>query len=310
VKPAPSIVFFTAASGAGYGLLFSLTLLRPFGLVPERPEFGLVALLLALALITGGLLASLTHLGHPERAWRAISQWRTSWLSREGVAAIVTYVPALLFGAALAFDWPFDAVLFGVLAAIGAAVTTWCTGMIYASLKPIRQWHQPLVAPGYMLLAAFSGAALLAALGAVWGEGRAPALVAMVFGIGAVALKLAYWRAIDTAPPIATIESATSLGAIGAVRLLDPPHTGTNYLLREMGFRIARQHSEKLRRVAVWGGFAAPAGLALLAVVLGGWPAAVVLVLGALLAIGGVLIERWLMFAEATHTVTLYYTGR
>lgn len=310
MKPAPSIVFFTAASGAGYGLLFWLTLLRPFRLVPERPEFGLVALLLALALITGGLLSSLSHLGHPERAWRALSQWRTSWLSREGVAAVLTYLPAIGFGLALYFDWTFDAVLFGVLAAVGAGVTVWCTGMIYASLKPIRQWHQPLVAPGYMLLAAFSGAALLAALGAMWGDGLAPALVAMFLGVGAVALKLAYWRAIDTAPPIATIESATSLGAIGAVRPLDPPHTGTNYLLREMGFRVARQHSEKLRRVAVWGGFAAPAALALLAVALGGWPAAVVLVLGALLAIGGVLIERWLMFAEATHTVTLYYTGR
>ena len=27
----------------------------------------------------------------------------------------------------------------------------------------------------------------------------------------------------------------------------------------------------------------------------------------ALLALLGVLVERWLMFAEATHTVTLYY---
>ena len=51
--------------------------------------------------------------------------------------------------------------------------------------------------------------------------------------------------------------------------------------------------------------FAAPAVLALLA--LAGAPAAPLLALGALLALGGVLVERWLMFAEATHTAMLYY---
>jgi hypothetical protein len=49
-------------------------------------------------LVSLGLLSSTFHLGHPERAWRAFSQWRSSWLSREGVAAVATYLPAgLLF---------------------------------------------------------------------------------------------------------------------------------------------------------------------------------------------------------------------
>lgn len=310
MKPAPSIVFFSTASGTGYGLLFWLGVLRPAGLVPANATFGLVALGLALALISAGLLASLTHLGHPERAWRAVSQWRSSWLSREGVAALITYVPAALFGVALLLDWPVVAGVSGAAAVVGAVVTVWCTGMIYASLKPIRQWHHPLVAPGYLLLAAFAGAVLLAALSAAWGRGGAAAVLAAHLAAAAAALKVAYWRAIDRAPPIATIESATSLGAIGAVRPLDPPHTGTNYLLREMGFRVARRHATRLRRLALWGGFALPAAMAAVAVFLGGGVAMAALVLATLLAIGGVLIERWLMFAEATHTVTLYYTGR
>ena len=99
MHPVPSIIAFTTASGAGYGLLFLLAVTAPAGLLPTGRWFGLTALLLALGLITFGLSASLFHLGHPERAWRALSQWRSSWLSREGLMALLTYPPALAFGA-------------------------------------------------------------------------------------------------------------------------------------------------------------------------------------------------------------------
>jgi DMSO reductase anchor subunit len=309
MNPAPSIVFFTTASGAGYGLLFWLGLLRPLGLVPGAQGFGLAALALALALVTAGLLSSAAHLGNPQRAWRAISQWRSSWLSREGLAALATYVPAGIFGVALLTDRPGLVAATGLLAAVGAVATVYCTGMIYASLAPIRQWHHPLVVPGYLVLSSFSGAALLAMLCGFWGDGAVAVVLALLTGGAALGLKRAYWRAIDAAPPVATLESATSLGFIGKVRPLDPPHTETNYLLREMGFRIARKHAAWLRRITLLVGFAAPMLLALLALLLGGVFAAAALTLAAVLACGGLLVERWLMFAEATHTVTLYYSG-
>ncbi|MFL5333203.1 MAG: dimethyl sulfoxide reductase anchor subunit family protein, partial [Geminicoccaceae bacterium] len=293
--------------GAGYGLLFWLGLLRPLGLLPMAPAFALTCLGLSLLLATAGLGSSLLHLGNPQRAWRALSQWRSSWLSREGVAAVVTYVPALLFGYTLWAGLPGLATISGLLAAVGAAATVWCTGMIYASLKPIPQWHHPLVAPGYMLLAAYSGMALLAAVSAIGGVVGGPASFIITLGVAAIVLKLAYWRMIDGGLLAATAESATSLGWIGRVRPLDPPHTETNYLLREMGFRIARKHAAKLRRIALIGGFALPILLALAAVQLGG--GGVLLPLAALLALAGLLVERWLMFAEARHTVTLYYRG-
>jgi DMSO reductase anchor subunit len=310
MNPAPSIIFFTTASGAGYGLLFWLGLLRPLGHTPQGTGFGVVALGLALLLITAGLLSSLLHLGRPERASRALSQWRSSWLSREGVAATATYVPALLLGVAMLAGWRGLAGLAGVLAATGAVATVWCTGMIYASLKPIRQWHHPLVAPGYLVFAAFSGAALLAALAGFWGEVGAAALLAALAGAGALALKRVYWREIDSAPAAGrpSIETATGLGRIGRTRPLDPPHTEQNWLLREMGFRVARKHRDRLRPL-VLAGLALPVLAALLALLAGGPLAALLLAVGALAALGGLLVERWLMFAEATHTVTLFYTG-
>ncbi len=307
MNPAPSIVFFTVASGAGYGLLFWTGVLRAFGLVPPSSGFGVVAIGIALVLIAAGLLSSTIHLGRPERAWRAFSQWRSSWLSREGVAAVVTFIPAGLFFLAVVGGMEGLALPAGLVAAAGAVVTVWCTGMIYASLPTVRQWHHPLVAPGYLLFGAFSGAVLLAMLAGFWGMATVPAAIAAVLGAAAFMLKRAYWAGVDAGPPVATMETATGLGFIGKVRTLDPPHTETNYLLREMAFRIGRVHAVRLRRIAAVAGFAVPAVLLVLALLTGGALAGVMAVAAAALATAGLLAERWLMFAEATHTVALYY---
>ncbi len=307
MNPAPSIVFFTVASGAGYGLLFWTGLLRPLGWVPASPGFGAAAVGLALVLIMFGLLSSMAHLGRPERAWRALSQWRSSWLSREGVAAVVTFGPAGLLFLSVIGDHTALATAMGLLSALGAAITVYCTGMIYASLPTIRQWHHPLVTPGYLLFGAFSGAALLAMLAGFWGQAAAPAAIAAVLGAAAFLLKRVYWASVDGARPASTMETATGLGSIGKVRVLDPPHTETNYLLREMAFRIARVHAARLRTIASLAGFAAPAVLLALALVTGGVVAGICAFAAAALAMVGLMAERWLMFAEATHTVALYY---
>src|SRR5258708_36817688 len=94
MHPALSIVFFTTASGAGFALLLLLGLAVPLGLLPESSGFGFVALATAFVLAAAGLVSSAFHLGHPERAWRAFSQWRSSWLSAEGGIAAMTFWPA------------------------------------------------------------------------------------------------------------------------------------------------------------------------------------------------------------------------
>jgi DMSO reductase anchor subunit len=80
--------------------------------------------------------------------------------------------------------------------------------------------------------------------------------------------------------------------------------------MREMGFRVARKHAAKLRRLAVLLGGALPLVLTALLFALSGWPAAVAALAAAVSASAGVLIERWLFFAEARHTVSLYYGER
>ena len=309
MKPAASIVVFTTLSGGGYGLLFWLAVLRPVGAVPHGAWFGVPVLLLALLLIGAGLLSSVAHLGRPERAWRALSQWRSSWLSREGVAAIATFPPAILFGLAMLAGRDGLALAFGLLAAGGAAATVWCTGMIYASLKPVREWHLPLVAPGYLVFGAFTGVSLLAAAAAIAGGGRAALLLAALLAAVALVVKRAIWAAAEGAPAPPTLASLTGLSRFGTVRPLDPPHTETAYLMREMGFRIARAHAAKLRRIALWGGFVLPGVLLAAASALPGAWAALPALPAAAAALAGMLVERWLFFAEATHTVATYYRG-
>ncbi|HYH38952.1 MAG TPA: DmsC/YnfH family molybdoenzyme membrane anchor subunit [Azospirillum sp.] len=304
MHPAYSVIFFTTASGAGYGLLALLGILNPMGLLPPGPWFTLTALALALALITGGLLSSTLHLTHPERAWRAVSQWRSSWLSREGVLALAAYVPAGLFGLAVLLEAPRALVAVpGIASALLALVTVYATSMIYASLRAIRQWHNRWVPAVYLALALMTGALLLAALQGLWGGGwRGLGGLAAVLMAAGWLVKAAYWRAIDAQAPGHGVGSATGLDRLGPVHLLEKPHTEENFLMRELGYQVARTHAAKLRRIAHAALFALPLLLSLAALAL-----PVLAVLAVPSAAVGVLVERWLFFAEARHTAMLYY---
>jgi sulfite dehydrogenase (quinone) subunit SoeC len=310
LHPALSIILFTTLSGAGYGLLFWLGLLWALDLLPPERGLALAALLLALAATAAGLVASTFHLGHPERAWRALSQWRSSWLSREGIAALATFVPACALVWRLAAPGhgggAWDAV--ALLAALGAVVTVTCTAYIYRSLKPIPRWHNRWVVPNYLALAAMTGALWLAALAAAFAVAP-PHLIALALAaiLAAAGLKTGYWRFIDRDDATATAGAATGLGALGEVRLFEAPHTSANYLQKEMGFRIARKHATKLRRLAVIAAFLLPFALTVLTPPLGHVAGALSLVIAAISAQLGVIVERWLFFAEAKHMVTLYY---
>jgi len=311
MNPAFSVVLLTTASGAGYGMLFWLGVLSAAGVMPVDRWFGIPAVLIALALATIGLLASTLHLGRPERAWRAISQWRTSWLAREGMVSLFTYLPSLGFAAAWGIAGPqsIAAIVLGLLAALCGMLTVFCQAMIYASLKPVRQWHSRIVPPNLLLLSLASGAACLAAMATFWllRPGRIAAGISLVLCLCAIAAKLSYWRSIDRAPPVATIESATGLGTIGPVRELEAPHTEENYLLRDMGFHVGRKHGDRLRGIALGLGFIIPAILLIIGMIVGNPVAMVLFPIAAATALLGVYVERWLFFAQATHTVTLYY---
>src|ERR1700739_518649 len=158
----------------------------------------------------------------------ALPRWRSrsSWLSREGVFSVLTFLPAAVFGIGWVFFGTTGGLvgLCGILAAALAATTIYCTGMIYASLKPIHQWHNPWVVPNYFALGLMSALLVLDFLVRLW-QPRAPGVAVATAILVFVAwwLKEGYWRSIDTNSAPSTVASATLLGSRGKVRMLEPP---------------------------------------------------------------------------------------
>ncbi|MEL0090924.1 MAG: DmsC/YnfH family molybdoenzyme membrane anchor subunit [Rhodospirillales bacterium] len=306
MNPAYSVIFFTTASGFGYGLAFWLLVLGSSNF-PQYRWLNGVGLALALAAITSGLLASTMHLGQPSRAWRAFTQWRSSWLSREGIAAVVSV--AMISLAWLGAIAGMTGTLLNLVAWLGiltAVVTVLCTGMIYQSLKPIAAWRSSLTTPIYLTYACLTGAFGTASLMSSFnGEGSLAAIIAVISAIILIAMKIAYWRRALRVISL-TPESATGLGKIGKVQQLEGPHTTGNFVSKEMGFRIARKHADKLRKIVLLGGLSAPALLGFLGVFESSL-ATIFWTIATVLSIGGAIVERWLFFAEAKHAVSAFY---
>jgi len=314
MNPAFSVVLFTTLSGTGFGLWFWLAIRIAFG---DRAAWfdGLgwaLGLIAGAVLVATGVIASLWHLGKPMRVWRAFSQWRSSWMSREGVFAIACFgvATAMVAIQSVLIDFPDD----GLALRIGAAAlaplciaAVYSTAMIYASLKPIPAWRHALVAPNYLLFAALGGGIVFGPFAGTTLD--APNMIGAGIVVGAIALwwlKRAYWRAIDRDPLPASRGDAVGLPS-REVSVFERPHTESNYLTREMGFAIARKHARKLRTIAVVLFAWIPALCALPIWLLPHgdvlpllWVAAASFQLGA-------MVERWLFFAEAKHLVTLYY---
>lgn len=287
MHPAPSIILFTVLSGLGFGMLTYLG----FNLDAPTGWTAFWFFLIAFALSVGGLVSSTFHLGHPERAIKAFTQWRSSWLSREGVLAVAALITMGLHAFLLIFFGAQVSIL-GLLGGALSLATVFATSMIYAQMKTVPRWNH-WSAPVMFLGFAIVGGALLTGKVA-WAIWLLP-----ILGI----LQFLGWLDQDKheAGAASDISTATGLGHIGTVRAFEAPHTGENYLTKEMVFRVGRKHLGKLKALAILLFALLPMLLLLLPFnhVFG--------VLAVLSHVAGVLVQRWVFFAEAKHVVGNYY---
>lgn len=268
MQPSRSTVVFSVSSGAGNGLLFVLAALTPIRILPGDVWFALAAFCLVLMLLTSGLIASTFRRDRRERTERS------SWPSRERVAAIAVCPVAALFAIERILradtgmiDGPTLAI--AAASAAGAAATVFCTAMIYASDSAAPRWRNRLVVPSFLANGLMIGALWLFGLVHLFGgSAPVPGLVALAAVSLAGVLKLVYWRAADRGRD-ATADAGK--------------HTGT------------------LRLATSWVAFALPALLIIAAGVAGAGLLATLLALAAAAsASAGMVVERWLLFTEAS----------
>jgi sulfite dehydrogenase (quinone) subunit SoeC len=302
MRPAWSVLFLTTLIGAGQGLFLATAAVELFGSAPSR--FFVSAASVSLALLAGGLAASFFHLGHPERAWRSAAMWRTSWLSREVIVLPAFMATVLAWGTGQQLGFPREVNLGLNLAGVALAAALFvCTGMIYAGLRFLQQWHTALTPINYAALGCASGLTAAAAL-AAWLEpalARPYAVAALAVGALAYVLRLASLVRNARLRPKSTL--ATAIGVKHPrIAQIAQGAMGGSFNTREFFHGRPRE----VVRAARW---------AFLALV---FPVPALLLafakespigLGAAFVVqyAGLLAERWYFFAEANHPQNLYY---
>jgi len=321
MHPAFSVIFLTTLIGAGQGLFLALYTGQLYALANLLPAqsggfYGLGSLV-ALLLLVGGLVASIFHLGHPERAWRSAAQWRSSWLSREVIVLPITMVLVFVYGATHYFNLttplftvrgtlPVDLTLVvGLLGTIAAFALYICTAMIYASLKFLQEWHSPLTVANYTFLGLASGFMLAAALAAHQGVDLVGfygtwAVIATLLGLVTRLASLArndrIRHKVDLGSAIGVRHSSMQQKAQGAM--------GGSFNTREFF------HGRSTAFLGAVKGLFLLAGFVLPMILIGaawGMESPTLPLAAFLVQYLGLVAERWYFFAEARHPQNMYY---
>ncbi|MBK9020469.1 MAG: dimethyl sulfoxide reductase anchor subunit [Sulfuritalea sp.] len=321
MHPAFSVIFLTTLIGAAQGLflaLFTAQSYAAFKLLPQPDAHAFYGQgsLLALVLLIAGLGASFFHLGHPERAWRAATKWRTSWLSREVIVLPAFMGVVFLYGLAHWLGWhpvmmtlpgglPVDpSAILGVAGTLLAFALFVCTAMIYASLKFLAEWHSPLTVINYILLGGASGFSLAAAFAAY----TAPELVSFLTGwaiiitlLGLVGRAASLYRNARLKPK-STLQTAIGIKHPRIVQKTQG-FMGGSFNTRE----FFHGSSVGVLRAIKWFFLVAVFPMPVVLLASGMQGATILLAAAFLVQYAGLLAERWYFFAQANHPQNLYY---
>ncbi len=323
MNPAFSVIFLTTLIGAGQGLLLALFTQQSYALFDLLPHqdarfYGWGALL-ALLFTVAGLIASFFHLGRPERAWRSAAQWRTSWLSRE-VIVLPAFIGILfLYGAAhlAGFDPVLiklpsgldinATVMLGGIATILAFALFISTGMVYACMRFLQEWHSPLTVINFILLGGASGftlAAFYAALAAPSQAGFFAGWALIITLLGLLGRGFSLWRNARLRPK-STLQTAIGIKHPRIVQAAQGA-MGGSFNTREFFHGKSGSLLSRVKASFLLLAFALPA---LLLVFDLSYPSATSLAVAFIAQFAGLLAERWYFFAEARHPQNLYYQG-
>jgi DMSO reductase anchor subunit len=322
MHPAFSVIFLTTLIGVGQGLFLALYTGQVYSLaklLPAQSSQGFYALgsAVAMVLLIGGLIASFFHLGHPERAWRAMTQWRTSWLSREVIVLPIFMAMVFLYALVHFMQWtsPLFVVadtlavdltlIVGLLGSIAAFALFLSTAMIYASLKFLQEWHTPLTVVNYTFLGLASGFMLAAAFSAYSGVGLVAffGTWAVIFTLIAAVGRVASLMRNKRLRPKIDLTSAIGVRHPHSVQLTQG-FMGGSFNTREFFHHKSAFFVNGMRRVFLALVFVIPVGLIIASYFM---QSELLPLVAFVVQYIGLLAERWYFFAEAKHPQNLYY---
>lgn len=306
MHPNFSLIFFTTLAGMAQGLLVFIGILNIGN--DGLPNDFLVKLAIptALVLLITGLIASMFHLGHPERAWRAVLMWRTSWLSRE-VIILPIFIGITCLALFSAYLGENNSWIWASL--IAASFVLWlCTAKIYQCIRFIQEWAHFSTIVNFIILGLASGWMLLSALLLIWfGPDTISVLTLSQFGFiliaAAMIVKLWIWKRNRNLRPKSNLNSATGLKGAN-VRQTSMGMTGGSFNTKEFFHHQSDLVIRNLRRIALVLGYILP--LIALVLAIGQDQVAWVFV-AFVIQFSGLIAERFLFFADANHPQNLYY---
>ncbi|MCU7818805.1 MAG: dimethyl sulfoxide reductase anchor subunit [gamma proteobacterium symbiont of Lucinoma myriamae] len=321
MQPAFSVIFLTTLIGMGQGLFLAIYTEQVYSVlnVVEKittSEFYSLGSAAALLLLVLGLIASIFHLGRPERAWRAASMWRTSWLSREVIILPTVMGLIFLYGIVHFMGWnvtvmTFGAVVIDLTMVIGALTTLFvfllyiATGMIYACLKFLQEWHSPLTVINYLLLGSVSGFTLATLLA----DYKQPVSISFFAGWYFVLLILAFiFRGASLLRNKRLRPKSTVQTAIGVrhnkIKQKSMGFMGGSMNTRDFFHGKTRLFLKSIKTIFLLMVFAIPLSLLVLALFK---PSLLILAIATASMYIGLLAERWYFFAEGNHPQNIYY---
>ena len=322
MHPAFSVIFLTTLIGVGQGVFLAMFTGQSYSAVELLPlqdgsNFYGNGAILALLFLIGGLIASFFHLGRPERAWRAASQWRTSWLSREVIALPILMFFVFLYAVMQHFGW--DKTLFtsdtGATLQLTLVVATFgmlatfalfiCTGMIYACLRFLQEWATPLTVINYTLLGTASGFVLTTAFASHY----APELMRF-YGIWSTIIIVAAFitRAASLIRNSRIKAKSTIQTALG-VRHTKIQQKSMGFMGGSVNTRDFFHHASLLMMKSMKWIFLVlvfPVPILLLWIGMNE-NSMQMLLLAFIVQYLGLIAERWFFFAQANHPQNLYY---
>lgn len=178
--------FVLGGAGSGLVIAAALAALAPAAATPPRWP-----LLLGALLVAGGLAAVWSEIGRPGRALNVFFNPRSSWMTREALAA----PPLLALAFAAALLPPPWAVPAAALAGAAALAFVYCQGRILRAARGIPTWREPAVVPLIVATALAEGIGLWLIVGGAQ-AGRS-AVVWAAFALVLAARQAAWlrWRA-------------------------------------------------------------------------------------------------------------------